>query len=53
MSVTKRIKPSININFTKSNHAVRLNYAQVESVVSRIVFDPDFLKALKKSMECV
>jgi hypothetical protein len=49
----KKLHPPIIVNFKKDDHAVRLNYAQVEAIVRKILFEPSFLKQLKRSMEAV
>lgn len=49
----KKLHPPIILNYKKGEHDVRLNYAQVEAVMHKIIFDPDFLKQLKRSMGAV
>lgn len=53
MPVRKRIKPSIKVSFRKTDNTITLNYAQVEAIVRRIIFDPEFLRNLKRSMQSV
>lgn len=51
--IMKKIKPPIDVRYEKKDGSVRLNHAQIEGVVRKIIFDPEFLESLKKSMEAV
>ena len=47
----KNIRPWVVIAYSKNNHTVKLNYAQLRNIMRMIIFDKDFLREMKKALK--